>query len=158
MCTGRFRRTADFPRPFIGTFSALWHHLLGWWLWGERKTWGVHTCHCLLWLGHDRDTEWVTDVYTLAPYFHSLCKVLNTHITFSVFQNPLGVESPHVLSCLRQPICLKSNRCQSSPPSATSTHCPALRLLTPLTASVSLRTNAKADFRSAVSCRGVLLL
>lgn len=73
------------------------------------------------------------------------------YIPFSKSQSPLGVGNPHVLSCLRQVSCLKNSRCQNSPRSATSTHYPALRPSTPLPASVSLRTNAKAGLRSAVS-------
>lgn len=59
MCTGWFWRTVDLPGPFIRAVSAVWHHLLGWWLWREGKARRLHTGHRLLWLGHDRDTEWV---------------------------------------------------------------------------------------------------
>ncbi len=80
---------------------------------------------------------------------HKYCKIF--YIPFSKLQSPLGVGSRHVLSCLRQLSCLKNSRCQNLPRSATSTHYPALRPSTPLPASVSLRTNAKAGLRSAVS-------
>ncbi len=169
MYTGWFGRAVDLPGPFIGTVSAVWHHLLGGWLWGEGKAWRLHTGHRLLWLGHDRDSEWVAQhvAHTLLKQkylhhrefkpshsfcsmkSHKSCKIF--YIPFSKFQSPLGVGSPHVLSCSRQLSCLKNSRCQNLPRSATSTHYPALRPSTPLPASVSLRTNAKAGLRSAVS-------
>uniref|UniRef100_A0A3Q1FVT3 Peptidase S1 domain-containing protein n=1 Tax=Acanthochromis polyacanthus TaxID=80966 RepID=A0A3Q1FVT3_9TELE len=33
---------------FAGSIPALWHHLLGRWLWRERQTWSVHAGFCFL--------------------------------------------------------------------------------------------------------------